>query len=62
VAVEDARGRLNAAITGEIPRVARARAIEAIALCGLYALIGYMTTAFAIEPEPNLPQQRPGRS
>ena len=25
------------------------------ALCGLYALMGYMTTAFAIDLEPGLP-------
>ncbi|MHB8233418.1 MAG: carboxymuconolactone decarboxylase family protein [Solirubrobacteraceae bacterium] len=30
--------------------------VELVALCGLYALVGYMTTAFAIEPEPGLPQ------
>lgn len=29
--------------------------VELVALCGLYALMGYMTTAFAIEPEPGLP-------
>ena len=34
---------------------------ELVALCGLYALMGYMTTAFAIEPEPDLPQRPPGR-
>lgn len=28
--------------------------VELVALCGLYALMGYMTTAFAIEPEPGL--------
>jgi 4-carboxymuconolactone decarboxylase len=35
--------------------------VELVALCGLYALMGYMTTAFAIEPEPDLPQPPPGR-
>lgn len=35
--------------------------VELVALCGLYALMGYMTTAFTIEPEPDLPQP-PGRS
>jgi alkylhydroperoxidase family enzyme len=30
--------------------------VELVVLCGLYALMGYMTTAFAIEPEPDLPQ------
>jgi 4-carboxymuconolactone decarboxylase len=35
--------------------------VELVVLCGLYALMGYMTTAFAIEPEPGLPQP-PGRS
>jgi alkylhydroperoxidase family enzyme len=34
--------------------------VELVVLCGLYALMGYMTTAFAIEPEPGLPQQLPG--
>jgi alkylhydroperoxidase family enzyme len=29
--------------------------VELVALCGLYGLIGYMTTAFAIAPEPGLP-------
>jgi hypothetical protein len=29
--------------------------IELVALCGLYALMGYMTTAFAIDVEPGLP-------
>lgn len=36
--------------------------VELVALCGLYALMGYMTTAFAIEPEPDLSQLPPGRS
>jgi 4-carboxymuconolactone decarboxylase len=36
--------------------------VELVALCGLYALMGYMTTAFAIEPEPDLPQLPPVRS
>lgn len=36
--------------------------VELVALCGLYALMGYMTTAFAIEPEPGLPERPPGRS
>jgi 4-carboxymuconolactone decarboxylase len=29
--------------------------VELVALCGLYGLIGYMTTSFAITPEPGLP-------
>jgi 4-carboxymuconolactone decarboxylase len=29
--------------------------VELVALCGLYALMGYMTTAFGIPPEPGLP-------
>jgi 4-carboxymuconolactone decarboxylase len=33
--------------------------VELVALCGLYALMGYMTTAFAIDPEPDLPQRPP---
>ena len=36
--------------------------VEVVALCGLYALMGYMTTAFAIEPEPGLPQRPPSQS
>jgi 4-carboxymuconolactone decarboxylase len=36
--------------------------VELVALCGLYALMGYMTAAFAIEPEPDLPQRSPGQS
>jgi 4-carboxymuconolactone decarboxylase len=36
--------------------------VELVALCGLYALMGYVTTAFAIEPEPDLPQRLPTRS
>ena len=37
-------------------RFGDAGVVELVALCGLYALMGYMTTAFAIEPEPGLPQ------
>ena len=29
--------------------------VELVALCGLYALMGYATSAFAIPPEPGLP-------
>lgn len=29
--------------------------VELVVICGLYALMGYMTTAFAIPPEPGLP-------
>jgi 4-carboxymuconolactone decarboxylase len=35
--------------------VGTAGVVELVALCGLYALIGYMTTSFAISPEPGLP-------
>jgi 4-carboxymuconolactone decarboxylase len=35
--------------------------VELVALCGLYALMGYMTTAFAIKPEPDLPELPPAR-
>ncbi len=33
-----------------------AGAVELVALCGLYALMGYMVDAFAIEIEPGLPE------
>ena len=36
--------------------VGDAGVVELVALCGLYGLIGYMTTAFAIEVEPGLPK------
>ena len=29
--------------------------VELVALCGLYALMGYMTTSFAVDVEPGLP-------
>ncbi|MEN3583990.1 carboxymuconolactone decarboxylase family protein [Streptomyces sp. ZYX-F-203] len=29
--------------------------VEVVALCGVYALMGYMTTAFAVAVEPGLP-------
>ena len=32
-----------------------AGAVEVVALCGLYALMGYTVTAFAIETEPGFP-------
>ncbi len=35
--------------------VGEAGVVELVALCGLYTLLGYMTTAFAIAPEPGLP-------
>jgi 4-carboxymuconolactone decarboxylase len=35
--------------------VGNAGVVELVALCGLYALMGYMTTAFAIDVEPGLP-------
>jgi 4-carboxymuconolactone decarboxylase len=35
--------------------VGYAGAVELVALCGLYGLMGYMTTAFAVAPEPGLP-------
>jgi 4-carboxymuconolactone decarboxylase len=35
--------------------VGAAGVVELVALCGLYALMGYMTTSFAITPEPGLP-------
>ena len=35
--------------------VGDAGVVELVALCGLYALMGYMTTAFAIDVEPRLP-------
>lgn len=35
--------------------VGAAGVVELVALCGLYALMGYMTTSFAIAPEPGLP-------
>jgi 4-carboxymuconolactone decarboxylase len=35
--------------------VGAAGVVELVALCGLYALMGYMTTSFAITPEPDLP-------
>ncbi len=35
--------------------VGYAGVVELVALCGLYALMGYMTTAFAIEVEAGLP-------
>jgi 4-carboxymuconolactone decarboxylase len=35
--------------------VGYAGAVELVALCGLYGLMGYMTTAFAVDPEPGLP-------
>jgi alkylhydroperoxidase family enzyme len=50
---------------GEIPAatqrtlvdaVGEAGVVDLVALCGLYALMGYMTGAFAIEIEPGLPE------
>ena len=35
--------------------VGNAGVVELVGLCGLYALMGYMTTAFAIAVEPGLP-------
>jgi 4-carboxymuconolactone decarboxylase len=35
--------------------VGYAGVVELVALCGLYALVGYMTTAFAIDVEAGLP-------
>jgi 4-carboxymuconolactone decarboxylase len=35
--------------------VGSAGVVELVALCGLYALMGFMTTAFAVRPEPGLP-------
>ncbi len=35
--------------------VGAAGVVELVALCGLYALMGYATTAFSIPPEPGLP-------
>jgi 4-carboxymuconolactone decarboxylase len=40
--------------------VGNAGVVELVALCGLYGLMGYMTTAFAVGPEPGLPTL-PGR-
>ena len=47
-------------ITAEVQRtlaeaVGNAGVVELVGLCGLYALMGYMTTAFAIDVEPGLP-------
>ncbi len=36
--------------------VGNAGVVELVALCGLYAVMGYMTTTFAIEVEPGLPR------
>jgi 4-carboxymuconolactone decarboxylase len=36
--------------------VGDAGVVELVALCGLYALMGYMTTAFAIDVEAGLPK------
>ena len=36
--------------------VGNAGVVELVALCGLYGLMGYMTTAFAIDLEPGLPK------
>ncbi len=36
--------------------VGDAGVVELVALCGLYGLMGYMTTAFVIEVEPGLPK------
>jgi len=36
--------------------VGEAGVVELVALCGLYAVMGYMTRAFAIEIEPGLPE------
>jgi hypothetical protein len=38
-----------------IDAVGVAGVVELVAVCGAYSLIGYMTTAFSIEPEPGLP-------
>jgi alkylhydroperoxidase family enzyme len=37
-----------------VEAVGLAGVVELVALCGLYSLMGYMTTAFAISPEPGL--------
>jgi hypothetical protein len=42
--------------------VGSAGVVELVALCGLYALMGFMTTAFAIRPEPGLPALPPRRA
>jgi 4-carboxymuconolactone decarboxylase len=35
--------------------IGTAGVVELVALCGLYGMMGYMTTAFAVDPEPGLP-------
>jgi 4-carboxymuconolactone decarboxylase len=42
--------------------VGNAGVVELVALCGLYALMGYMTTAFAITVEAGLPDLPSSRS
>lgn len=57
-AVDDvvADGEISVAVQHALAEaVGNAGVVELVALCGLYALMGYMTTAFAIDLEPGLP-------
>jgi 4-carboxymuconolactone decarboxylase len=41
--------------TALVEAFGEAGVVELVVLCGLYAIMGYMTAAFAIEAEPGLP-------